>query len=78
MAGCLYRAKDIIGIASRIGGSLFTFAVNTMNSGDFVEVTNYDVLNDKNTKYVLLTLRQDLPLGSRLCRRSHSVLFLLS
>lgn len=63
MGSCLYKAKDIIGLASRIGGSLFTYAVNTMNSRDFVEVTNYDVLNDENTEYVLLALRQDLPWG---------------
>lgn len=63
MDSCLYEAKDIIGLASRIGGSLFTYAVNTMNSRDFVEVTNYDILNDENTKYVFLTLRQDLPWG---------------
>lgn len=63
MDSCLYEAKDIIGLASRIGGSLFTYAVTTMDSRDFVEVTNYDVLNDENTKYVLLALRQDLPWG---------------
>lgn len=63
MDSCLYEAEDIIGLVSRIGGSLFTYAVNTMNSRDFVEVTNYDVLNDENTKYVLLALRQDLPWG---------------
>lgn len=63
MDSCLYEAKDIIGLASRIGGSLFTYAVNTMNSRDFVEVTNYDVLNDENTEYVFLALRQDLPWG---------------
>ena len=63
MDSCLYEAKDIIGLASRIGGSLFTYAVNTMNSRDLVEVTNYDVLNDENTEYVFLALRQDLPWG---------------
>lgn len=63
MDSCLYTAKDIIGLASRIGGSLFAYTVNTMNSRDFVEVTNYDVLNDENTKYVSLALRQDLPWG---------------
>ena len=63
MDSCLYKAKDIIGLASRIGGSLFVYADNTLNSRDFVEVTNYDVLNDENTKYVLLALRQDLPWG---------------
>lgn len=63
MDSCLYKAKDIIGLASRIGGSLFVYVVNTMNSRDFVEVTNYDILNDENTKYVLLALRQDLPWG---------------
>lgn len=60
---CLYKAKDIIKLASRIGGSLFTYADNTINGSDFVEVTNYDVLNDKNTEYVFLALRQDLPWG---------------
>ena len=63
MDSCLYKAKDIIGLASRIGGSLFVYTINTMKSRDFVEVTNYDVLNDENTKYVLLALRQDLPWG---------------
>ena len=63
MDSCLYEAKDIIGLALRIGGSLLTYADNTMNSSDFVEVTNYDVLNDKNTEYVFLALRQDLPWG---------------
>lgn len=64
MDSCLYEAKDIIGLASRIGGSLFVYVFNTMNSRDFVEVTNYDVLNDENTKYVFLALRHDLPWGS--------------
>ena len=63
MAGCLYEAKDIIELATRIDGRLLTYIVNTMNSRDFVEVTNYDILNDENTKYVFLTLRQDLPWG---------------
>ena len=63
MDSCLYKAKDIIKLASRIGGSLFVYADNTMNSRDFVEVTNYDILNDKNTEYVFLALRQDLPWG---------------
>lgn len=63
MNSCLFKAKDIIKLASRIGGSLFVYADNTMNSRDFVEVTNYDVLNDKNTEYVFLALRQDLPWG---------------
>lgn len=64
MDSCLYEAKDIIGLASRIGGSLFVvYAGNTMYSRDFKEVTNYDILNDENTKYVLLALRQDLPWG---------------
>lgn len=63
MDSCLYEAKDIIGLASRIGGSLFIYTDNTMNSRDFVEVTNYDVLNDENTEYVFLALRQDLPWG---------------
>ena len=61
MDSCLYEAKDIIGLASRIGGSLFVYADNTLNSRDFVEVTNYDILNDENTEYIYLTLRQDLP-----------------
>lgn len=63
MDSCLYEAKDIIGLASRIGGSLFVYTVNTMYSRDFVEVTNYDILNDENTEYVFLALRQDLPWG---------------
>ena len=63
MDSCLYEAEDIIGLVSRIGGSLFIYAVNTMNSRDFVEVTNYDILNDENTEYVFLALRQDLPWG---------------
>ena len=63
MDSCLYEAKDIIGLASRIGGSLFVYADNTSNNRDFVEVTNYDILNDENTKYVFLALRQDLPWG---------------
>lgn len=63
MESCLYKAKDIIGLASRIGGSLFVYADYTMNSRDLVEVTDYDILNDENTKYVFLALRQDLPWG---------------
>ena len=63
MSSCLYEAKDIIGLASRIGGSLLTYVDNKMNGRDFVEVTDYDVLNDENTKYVFLALRQDLPWG---------------
>ena len=63
MTSCIYRAKDIIDLTSRINGSLFVYVINTMNSRDFVEVTNYDILNDENTKYVLLALRQDLPWG---------------
>ena len=63
MPSCLYRAKDIIDLTSRIDGSLFVYVINTMNSRDFVEVTNYDILNDENTKYVFLALRQDLPWG---------------
>ena len=63
MTSCLYRAKDIIGLASRIGGSLFVYTDNKMNIRDFVEVTNYDILNDENTEYVFLALRQDLPWG---------------
>ena len=63
MDSCLYEATDIIGLASRIGGSLFVYADNTSNNRDFVEVTNYDILNDENTKYVFLALRQDLPWG---------------
>lgn len=63
MNSCLYKAKDIIGLASRIGGRLFSYVFNTMDSRDFVEVTNYDILNDEKTKYVFLALRQDLPWG---------------
>lgn len=63
MDSCLYEAKDIIGLASRIGGSLLVYVDNLMKSRDFVEVTDYDVLNDENTKYVFLALRQDLPWG---------------
>lgn len=63
MDSYLYRAKDIIRLASRIGGRLFVYADNTLNSRKLVEVTNYDVLNDESTKYVFLALRQDLPWG---------------
>ena len=63
MTSCLYRAKDIIDLTSRIDGRLFVYVFNTMNRRDFVEVTNYDILNDENTKYVFLALRQDLPWG---------------
>lgn len=63
MDSCFYKAKDIIGLASRIGGSLFVYTDNKMNSRDFVEVTNYDILNDESTNYVFLALRQDLPWG---------------
>lgn len=63
MTSCLYRAKDIINLTSRIDGRLFSYVFNTMNSRDFVEVTNYDILNDEKTKYVFLALRQDLPWG---------------
>ena len=63
MTSCLYRAKDIIDLTSRIDGRLLVYVINTMNSRDFVEVTNYDILNDENTKYVFLALRQDLPGG---------------
>ena len=63
MTGCIYRAKDIIDLTSRIDGRLFSYAINTMDSRDFVEVTNYDILNDEKTKYVFLALRQDLPWG---------------
>lgn len=62
MDSCFYRAKDIIGLASRIDGRLFVNVYDTMNyRRDFVEVTNYDILNDESTKYVFLALRQDLP-----------------
>lgn len=61
MDSCLYEAKDIIGLVTRIDGCLCTYAVNTMNSRDFVEVSDYKILNDDNTKYIYLTLRQDLP-----------------
>ena len=63
MDSCLYEAKDIIGLVSRIDGSLLTYVINTMNSRDFVEVSDYSILNDENTKYVFLALRQDLPWG---------------
>ena len=63
MTSCLYRAKDIIDLTSRIDGRLLVSVINTMNSRDFVEVTNYDILNDEKTKYVFLALRQDLPWG---------------
>lgn len=63
MTSCIYRAKDIIDLTSRIDGSLFSYVFNTMDSRDFVEVTNYDILNDEKTKYVFLALRQDLPWG---------------
>ena len=63
MTSCLYRAKDIIDLTSRIDGRLLVYVINTMNRRDFVEVTNYDILNDENTKYVFLALRQDLPWG---------------
>lgn len=59
MTSCIYRAKDIINLTSRIDGRLFSY----VDSRDFVEVTNYDILNDKKTKYVFLALRQDLPWG---------------
>ena len=64
MNSCFYSAKDIIGLASRIDGRLFVYIDNRMNyRRDFVEVTNYDILNDESTKYVFLALRQDLPWG---------------
>lgn len=63
MSSCLYRAKDIIGLVSRIDGSLLTYVDNEMNSRDFVEVSDCGILNDENTKYVFLALRQDLPWG---------------
>lgn len=63
MTSCLYRAEDIIDLTSRIDGRLLVYVINTMNRRDFVEVTNYDILNDENTKYVFLALRQDLPWG---------------
>ena len=59
MTSCIYRAKDIINLTSRIDGRLFSY----VDSRDFVEVTNYDILNDKKTNYVFLALRQDLPWG---------------
>lgn len=59
MTSCLYRAKDIIDLTSRIDGRLFSY----VDSRDFVEVTNYDILNNEKTKYVFLALRQDLPWG---------------
>ena len=63
MAGCLYRAKDIIELATRIDGRLLTYIDYARNRRDLVEVTNYDILNDEKTKYVFLALRQDLPWG---------------
>ena len=63
MAGCLYIAKDIIELATRIDGRLLIYIDYARNRRDFVEVTNYDILNDKKTKYIFLTLRQDLPWG---------------
>ena len=63
MTRSLYRAKDIIDLTSRIDGRLLVYVINTMNRRDFVEVTNYDILNDEKTKYVFLALRQDLPWG---------------
>ena len=63
MTSCLYRAEDIIDLTSRIDGRLLLYVINTMNRRDFVEVTNYDILNDENMKYVFLALRQDLPWG---------------
>ena len=63
MTSCLYRAEDIIDLTSRIDGRLLVYVINTMDSRDFVEVTNYDILNDEKTKYVFLALRQDLPWG---------------
>ena len=62
MAGCLYRAKDIIDLTSRIDGRLWTYIDYARNRIDLAEVTNYDILNDEKTKYVFLALRQDLPL----------------
>ena len=63
MHSYLYEAKDIIGLASRTNSRLFVYVFHTMNRRDFVEVTNYDILNDEKTKYVFLALRQDLPWG---------------
>ena len=63
MDSCLYEAKDIIGLASRIDGRLLTYIDYARNRRDIVEVTNYDILNDEKTKYVFLALRQDLPWG---------------
>lgn len=63
MDSYLYRAKDIIGIASRIDGCLLVYVDNTLNSRKLVEVSDYGILNDENTKYVFLALRQDLPWG---------------
>ena len=59
MTSCIYRAKDIIDLTSRIDGRLFVYVDGRV----FVEVTNYDILNDEKTKYVFLALRQDLPWG---------------
>ena len=63
MAGCLYKAKDIIELATRIDGRLLTYIDYARNRRDFVEVSDYKILNDDNTKYIYLTLRQDLPWG---------------
>ena len=63
MAGRLYRAKDIIELVTRINGRLWTYIDYARNRRDLAEVTDYDILNDENTKYVFLALRQDLPWG---------------
>lgn len=70
MAGCLYRATDIIKLVTRIDGRLWTYIDYARNRSDLVEVTNYDILNDDNTKYIYLTLRQDLPWGQDALRSS--------
>ena len=70
MAGCLYRAKDIIKLVTRIDGRLWAYIDYARNRRDLVEVTNYKILNDDNTKYIYLTLRQDLPWGQDALRSS--------
>ena len=70
MAGCLYRAKDIIELATRIDGRLLTYIDYARNRRDLVEVSDYKILNDDNTKYIYLTLRQDLPWGQDSLRSS--------
>ena len=74
MTSCIYRAKDIINLTSRIDGRLFSYIDNR----DFVEVTNYDILNDKKNEVCFSCIKTGFAMGSRRCRRPHSVLFLSS